>query len=309
MAKVSFIIPSRNETYVTKTGETVLQRMIRDIYEKATGDFEVLVAFDGEPHQPLPYYPNLMRLDYPQAIGLRPCINTMAKLATGKYIVKFDSHCMISPGFDEVMQVGMEENWVLMPRFYVLNAEDWIWQDERHYDYFFLHCPITDPKGFRFKAGGHWPERTAQREKWTMLDETMQMHGSCWMVSKEFYWDCLGGMSIEGYEHFSMEPPELCLKTWLGPWDGKVMVNKNAWYAHMHKGGQRPRGWPLTNSEIKRTYDWCAKYWMRDSWSERVHDLSWLVEKFEPVPTWPENWREIWKEWKDKDALTAYSNL
>ena len=54
MSKVSIIIPSRNETYEIQPGVTVLQRMVQDIYEKATGDFEVLVGFDGPPYQDFP---------------------------------------------------------------------------------------------------------------------------------------------------------------------------------------------------------------------------------------------------------------
>ena len=150
MAKVSIIIPSRNETYEVQPGVTVLQRMIKDIYEKATGDFEVLIAFDGPPYQKLPKHRNLIKLELPDPIGLKPCVNLMAGIARGKYLYKSDSHCMFGKGFDEILQVDMEDNWLVTPRFYVLNAEEWKWQDERHYDYFFLHCPLTDPHGFRF---------------------------------------------------------------------------------------------------------------------------------------------------------------
>lgn len=297
MSKTSIIIASRNEVHLTNSEQTVLQRMIQDIYEKATGEFEVLVAFDGPPHQSLPDYPNLIRLDLPEAIGLKPCLNKMAEMATGKYICKFDSHCMVSKSFDEVLQADMEDNWIVTPRFYVLDAENWQWQDERHYDYFYLSNPLNDKHGFRFKAGGHWPERTKEREGKFLIDETMQIHGSCWFLTKDFYLNCLGGMSSDGYGHFGMEPPELCLKTWLGPWDGKVMVNKKCSYSHMHKGGQRVRGWPLTIQEIKSSYDYAANYWMGNQWKERKHDLSWLVEKFQPVPTWPKDWKQPYKQW------------
>ena len=100
-------------------------------------------------------------------------------------------------------------------------------------------------------------------------------------------------MSSAGYDTFGMEPPELCLKTWLGPWGGQVMVNKKAWYAHMHKGGQRPRGYELSASRIRASYAWCANYWMRDAWAARAHNLDWLVDRFAPVPGWPNNWRML----------------
>lgn len=298
--KVSIIIPSRNETHEVAPGVTVLQRMVQDIYEKATGEFEVLVGFDGPPYQSFPDYPNLKVLKLPDPIGLKPMVNMLAGLATGKYLYKSDSHCMFGKGFDEILQADMEDNWLVMPRFYVLDAEKWDWQDDRHYDYFYLSCPLTDPDQFKFKAGGHWPERTAEREgkPELMIDETIQMHGSGWFVSKSFFWDCLKGMSSEGYDNFGMEPPELCLKTWLGPWDGKVMVNKKTWYAHMHKGKERPRGWPLSKERIFNSYDYAATYWMSDSWKQRAHDIEWLIERFMPMPTWPEDWWYKLKQWR-----------
>jgi len=100
-------------------------------------------------------------------------------------------------------------------------------------------------------------------------------------------------MQSVGYGNMFMEPPELCLKTWLGPWGGAVKVNKECWYAHAHKGGQRPRGYPIDMAEVRRSYLWTANYWMRNCWSERARDIGWLIDKFMPLPGWPENWREL----------------
>lgn len=296
MAKVSILIPSRGEIHEVSPGVTVLQRMVQDIYEQATGEFEVLVGFDGPPYQTFPDYPNLKLVKLPDPIGLKPMVNMLAGLATGKYLYKSDSHCSFGKGFDEILQADMEDNWLVTPRFYVLDPYQWAWQDERYYDYFYLSCPLTDPDQFKFKAGGHWPERTKEREDGPQLDETIQMHGSGWFVTKDFFWNCLKGMSSEGYDNFGMEPPELCLKTWLGPWEGKVMVNKKTWYAHMHKGKAVPRGWPLSKERIFDSYDFAANYWMNDTWKQRKHNIEWLIEKFMPMPTWPDNWWYLMKQ-------------
>jgi hypothetical protein len=32
---------------------------------------------------------------------------------------------------------------------------------------------------------------------------------------------------------------------------------------------------------------------LRNAWPERAHNLEWLVEKFWPVPTWPDNWLDL----------------
>jgi len=295
----TIIIPARNEGYKIKTGETVLQRTVKDIYEKATGEFEVIVTFDGPPFQDFPDYPNLTVVKNEESQGLRPIINKMVEMAKHKYIYKTDAHCMFGKGFDEILTAGMQDNWIVMPRFYVLNAEDWIWQNEWYYDYFYLSCPFTDPDQFKFKAGGHWKIRTHERTDLKYnIDETMQIHGSGWMITKDFFQNSLKGMSSAGYDTSYMEPPELCLKTWLGPWDGKVMVNKNTWYAHMHKGAERGRTWHLGWDRVNKAYDWTAKHWMRDEEPGMIHTIDWLIEKFWPIPTWPDDWRKRYEEVK-----------
>jgi len=288
MSKVSILIPSRNEPFLYKT--------VQDIVTKATGDIEIIVAFDGEPYTPLPNYENLIRLEL-QQMGTKPILNIAAKKASGKYLLKTDAHCMFAEGFDETLQADMEDNWVVMPRFYVLNAEKWEWQDARFYDYFKLPCPLTDPRMFRFQAGGHWPERTRERLS-IPIDENMKLHGSSFFMSKDFYIHCLGGLNSMGAGTWSGEDIEISLKTWLGPWDGKVMVNKNTWYAHMHKGREHPRGWNVSYSDINSSYLWTAHYWMANEWAERKHDIEWLIDRFSPVPTWPENWKDLYEEWK-----------
>ncbi len=301
MAKTSIIIPSRNESYECQPGITVLQRTVQDIYEKARGNFEVIVGFDGPPYQEFPNYPNLITVKLPATVGLKIMLNMLASMASGKYIFKTDAHCMFGEGFNEILQSDMEDNWVVMPRFYVLNAESWKWQDERHYDYFYLHCPFTDRFGFRFKAGGHWPERTTERDSKSEfdIDETPQIHGSSWFISKDYYFNCLGGFpAIDPMGH-AQEPPYLGLKTWLGPWGGQVMVNKKTWYAHMHKGEQRPNGYTYTSRQTRHSYDIAAKYWMGNKWAERAHDIDWFIKKFMPMPTWPKNWEELYKKWSE----------
>jgi len=294
MSKVSIIIPCRNEIYEVSPGINVLQRTVQDIFDKATGDFEVLVGFDGPNYLDFPNYPNLRVLEMPESVGIKTMINTLSIMAKGKYIYKSDAHCMFGEGFDEILQADMQDNWLVTPRFYVLDPSQWQWQDDRHYDYFYLCCPFTDKRGFRFKAGGHWPERTAEREANHSLDidETPQFHGSGWFVERDFFLNKIGGFPTKDPMGHAQEPPNLGLKYWLGPWDGRVMVNKKIWYAHMHQDNS-VKGYHYTREEEKVSYDIWAHYWMSDLWEERVHNIDWFIERFMPMPTWPENWREL----------------
>lgn len=296
MAKVSILIPTRGEEYQV-FGRSILQKTVEDIYEKATGKFEVIVAFDGPPYQELPNLPNLICL-YLNWAGTKVALNEAAKVADGKYIFKVDAHCMFAEGFDETLQADIEDNWVVSPRFYVLNAEEWKWQDNRFYDYFYLPCPLTDERGFRFKAGGHWLGRT--KEKLDLdIDENMKLHGSGFFMSRDYYWNYLDGLDPHnGAGSWNGEDIEVSLKTWLGPGNNKLMVNKKTWYAHMHRGGQRPREYGVSWRDCEASTNWSARYWLGNKWDKRVKNIEWLVDKFSPVPTWPDDWKDRLAKWR-----------
>ncbi len=102
----------------------------------------------------------------------------------------------------------------------------------------------------------------------------------------------IGKLQEEGYGTFIGEPQEVGLKTWLG--GGKQVRNKKTWYAHLHKGSQWGRGYHVSKSELERGNRYSVDYWMNNRWPNRTHDIEWLIERFWPVPTWPED-RSKWK--------------
>lgn len=298
MAKVSIIIPARNEKYLNRT--------LQNIYQNATGDFEVIVGLNGRTDYPVDYsFPNLTVVYEVENIGLKPMINKLAYLANGKYIYKSDAHCAFGKGFDEILKADMEDNWIVTPRFKIIK-KDWSIQQrdgqEEFYDYFYLCCPFTDPKGLRFKAGGHWPERTKERlpkynsVPYTVpyMDETPQIHGSGWFVNRDYFLNVLGGFPETDPFGHAQEPIWLALKNWII--GGKVMVNKNTWYAHLHQDS-RDRGYPEDRSHTEKTYNDVASYWLNNKFDQRIHNFSWFVDKFMPMPSWPENWRELYEQY------------
>lgn len=292
MSKVSIIIPSRNEKYLKKTVES--------IYKKATGDFEVIIGLNGKTQFEVPSdLPNLTIVQVSENIGLKPMINKLARLATGKYLYKSDSHCDFGLGFDEILQENMKDNWIVTPRFYVLNAEQWKVQDDRFYDYFYLCCPFTDPRGLRFKAGGHWPELTKERlESHPEIDETPSIHGSGWFVNRDYFLNTLGGFPEDDPDGHAQEPIWLGLKNWLI--GGKLMVNKKTWYSHLHQNS-KDRGYPEDRRHTEKTYNDVAKYWLLNKEPNLIHSFEWFIDKFMPMPTWPENWKEIYFKWKEEN--------
>lgn len=305
MSKVSIIIPAREEKLEN------LGRTLDSIYSSATGEFEVIIGFDDDrshisvnEENRIFDLPNLRQITFGKSVGIKTNINTLAAMATGKYLLKLDAHTSVGKGFDEILQQNMEDDWVVTPRFYVLNKDTWKVQDERFYDYFYLCCPFTDPKGFRFKAGGHWPERTKERLDnvytdhtgvYRNLDETPQIHGSAWFMTKDRFFE-LGGFPLQDPYGHGQEPLWLGLRNWL--MGGKVMVNKKTWYAHLHQNSNE-RGYPEDKKHTEYTYKLVAEHFVNNK-GYYLHDFEWFIKKFMPMPTWPENWEEIYADYLAK---------
>jgi len=241
-------------------------------------------------------YENLTVVRLPIAVGIKPMINLLASMATGKYIYKSDAHCSFGKGFDEILQAEMQPDWIVTPRFKIIK-DDWSIQirdgQEEFYDYFYLCCPFTDPRGFRFKAGGHWPERTAERlTSHPSVDETPSMHGSGWFMTKDRYFELGGFPNIDPYGH-AQEPVWLGLKNWL--MGGKVMVNKKTWYAHLHQDGNK-RGYRMDKAQENLSYKIAAEHFVGDK-GHYLHDFGWFVDKFMPMPSWNSDWKEIYERY------------
>lgn len=292
MSKLSVIVPSRNEHF--------LHRTVEDLLSKAAGEVEVIAVLDGYwPDPILTDHKNLVIVHIPQG-GMRASINAGAAVARGDWLMKCDAHCMFDEGYDEKLKADCDYNWMVIPRRYSLDAELWERRPKEPIDYHYLDCPMTNPEYFQFH-GVVWAERARQRRDNPAfdIDDTMSFQGSMWFMSRK-HWDWLGGMSETGYGVFSQEPQETGNKTWLG--GGAVKVNKNTWYAHLHKGKQYGRGYSISQSGIRKGHEYSASYWMANRWEDRVHDIEWLIEKFWPIPNWPDNWRELLEEWRHDHA-------
>lgn len=295
MSKTSIIIPSRAEK------DENLQRTINSIVDNATGEYEIIVGFDGEHTDHFVWADDIVKtIFFPSTVGIKTNINAMAAMATGKYIYKSDAHCSFGKGFDEILQADMEEDWIVMPRFKIIK-DDWSIQmrdgKEEFYDYFYLCCPFTDPKGFRFKAGGHWRDKTDANLN-VKVEETPQIHGSGWFMTKDHYFELGGFPNIDPYGH-AMEPIWLALKNWLI--GGKVIVNKNTWYAHLHQQGNK-RGYHMDREQENKSYDIAARHFVGDK-GHYLHSFEWFLDKFMPMPTWPENWRELLDKYQEEHGV------
>ena len=289
MKKLSIIIPARHELY--------LQQTIDDLLKKASGEIEIITILDG-------YWPDPILKDDPRLIvihrekhGMRSSINAGVAVAKGDYIMKIDAHCMFSEGYDEVLKAECDKDWVVIPRRYSLevDADPWTVRWHRPFvDYEYLSWPWHPGIKVFGIVGAVWDARIEDRINF-LLDENLTFQGSCWFTPKEFFLNRIGKLDDEGYGTFIGEAQEIGLKVWLG--GGKVMTNKKVWYGHLWKGQpyrekyKARYGVPYTRigpTEFKNGNKYSVDYWLNNRWEKHIHTIEWLIDKFWPIPTWPE---------------------
>jgi hypothetical protein len=267
---------------------------------KATGDIEVIAVLDGYwPNPPLKDYPNLTLLHRGEGQGMRPGINSAAAIARGKYLMKLDAHCLVEKGFDEVLQKDCEEDWVVIPTKYSLDEDNWRNKpDKPPVNYYFLTFPYhldgTYGTGLHAKT---WNEKNKVREAFR-IDDLMSFQGSFWFMHKTYFDRQIGPLDHDNY-YFVQEAQEIGMKCWLS--GGRVVINKNTSYAHLHKGKKHGRGYFLSTPKMVDGEVFSTNYWMNDQYPNALpgRGIRWIVEKFGPLPGWPGDWqdpkyREAW---------------
>jgi glycosyltransferase involved in cell wall biosynthesis len=281
---LTVIIPSKTEKFLDNT--------IRSVLDNATGEIEVIVSLDGY---------DCPRIDDPRVryIVLPPTkemkkrqgVNEAVKIAKGEYIMCLDAHCMVGKGFDEILAKDCEDNWIVVPRRYKLNAETWTIQDDQppvDYSYWMWRYLMGSrgSHGFPELHDYRWDERGAERKD-IMIDDIMTHQGSAWFMKKSYFEKI--GFEVKGYTGWGQESEELCLKTWTT--GGRVVVNKNTWYAHLYKGKKWGRMYFMSKDQRDESMHYSYNYWVR----ERRDDFIKVINKFLPIPNFPPNWWEYLK--------------
>ena len=278
---VSIVIPSRNERF--------LQNTINDLLKNAEGEIEIITILDGYwPDPPITNDKRVILLHRGTSRGMRNGINSAVAIAKGEYILKIDAHCMVDRGYDTKLSNNCEKNWVVVPRRKRLDAENWCIQDvgKPDIDYMYLSY-FDDPADFGGKGlnGKVWDEKNRDAElKKIEIDDLMSSQGSCWFMRKDYFYE-LDLMDEANYGTFWNEFQEIGLKCWLS--GGRVIINKKTWYAHLHKGRTYGRGYHLDSNQLTKGATF-TKNWLtfKKAWDKQTLPLSWLIEKFMPMPTW-----------------------
>lgn len=307
MKELSLLIPSRNEMFLKNT--------IEDALDNIEADTEIIVTLDGvwaEP--PLQQNERVNIIYVPEAIGQRAATNLACKLSKAKYVAKLDAHCAFDKGFDRKMLEGFKkvgDDVTMTPVMNNLHAFDWVCGD---CDWFKYQGPtpltcekcggvnITRKMVWQSRHGVHstsycfdsephfqYNEPYKHREpyltdKKTGFTETMSLQGSCFMCTREKYWEL--GLCDENLGSWGNQGIEVAVKTWLS--GGRVLVNHNTWYAHMFRtqGGDFSFPYEMSGRQVQKTKETVKNLFFENKWPLAKHKLSWLVEKFWPVSGW-----------------------
>jgi len=290
---LSIIIPAYKDE--------LLQKTIDSVFEGAEKEIEIIAVLDGyQPEIPLKKDKRLKIVHLNKNQGMRGAINAGLSKAKGKFAMKLDAHCKIGKGFDKIMSENCAENWLIVPRRYTLNVEKWErGSDKKVKDYHFLVYPKTHNRGL---VPLEWREMTQKRfnDPKFVIDDTMAIQGSCWFVNREYFMKKVGFLDDrpETYSTFAGDQIEIGLKYWLN--GGEMKIIKNTWYAHLFKNMNFYKGQPeemmahKKRMEKKKHYQWATRHWMNNREPNMRYKIDWLIERFWPVPTWPEDkskWR------------------
>ncbi len=294
MTDLSILIPARNEMFLSRT--------VEDILSNIEGNTEIIVVLDGAPADPdIPMDPRVTVIYNHESRGQRAATNQAAKLAQGKYVMKVDAHCAFDKGFDVKMMADMQDDWTMIPIMRNLHAFDWVCpKGHRRYQGPSGPCeecgepterdivwnPKQSPQStsycfdntLHFQYFGEYAKRPEGQGD---LTETMSIQGSCFMLTREKYWEL--DICDEKHGSWGQQGVEVACKTWLS--GGRVIVNHKTWYAHMFRTQGGDFGFPYPNPGIQRAREYSRDLWFNDKWPLAIHPLSWLVEKFNP-PGW-----------------------
>ena len=296
---LSVIIPGRNEMFFRKTVENVLENM--------RGDTEIIAICDGSwPDPPIDDHPRVHVIHFAEPVGQRAAVNIGAGLSRAKYIMKLDAHCAVDEGFDEKLMKHCDYETTVIPRMYNLHGFDWVCPDG-HRRYQSPPGPCLEPGcGKETVREIIWKPRLARRTDFARFDKTPQFQywgaykdrpaaqgkdcdvmcsvGAAFFMHRKRFFD-LGGMD-EAHGSWGQFGLEVACKAWLS--GGRHLVNKRTWFSHMFRTQNEGFGfpYPISHQAQERARQHSRWLWIDGNWPKAVHPLSWLVEKFAPVPGW-----------------------
>lgn len=316
---LSVLIPARNEMFLART--------IEDVLEHSGPRTEVIAILDGAwASPPIAPHPRVTTVYLPVSIGQRAATNMAARMSTATYVMKLDAHCAMDDGFDAKLIAADVElgrpDLTQIPAQYNLHVFNWrcsacqfeIYQGPTPTEC--SHCHAANatfdrvmvwerrkrhPKGNGTEGSGSYVRTEFWRFDHTLhfqydgaygkrpeaqgdLADVMSSIGACWFMRRTRYWE-LGGFD-EAHGSWGQYGTELACKSWLS--GGRHIVNKRTWYAHLFRTQGGDFGFPyhLSGSAVGRARERSRELWYNNIWEKQIYPLSWLIAKFAPIAGW-----------------------
>lgn len=220
--KLSCIIPAYRDPYVIPTIDSLL------INSELGDQMEIIVVLDGFwPSFQLREDPRVHYVHLGKNRGMREAINAGVNQARGEFLLRADQHCMFSKGYDKILTRDCRHNWIMTAARYFLDPVKWEVMD--------LPPVITEKlviQGGKKFSGVRWKERD-EKYKERKLVESMAMQGSMWVMPRAWWHKAIVKLQTEGYGQMYQDSHEMIFKTWKA--GGRLIVNKNTWFAHKHR--------------------------------------------------------------------------
>jgi hypothetical protein len=220
--------------------------------------------------------------------------------------MKVDAHCAFDKGFDVKMMADMQDDWTMAPLMRNLHAFDWVCSNgHRRYqgpsgpcttckepttmDVVWIAKEHPQSTSYCFDSEPHFQyfaQFNKRPEGQGDLTESMSLQGSCFMCTREKFWEL--ELCDESFGSWGSQGIEVACKTWLS--GGKVMINHKTWYAHMFRtqGGDFSFPYPMSGKQQEAAKQKARQLFFGNKWPKQKHALSWLVKRFWPVPGWDE---------------------
>jgi len=265
---LSIIIPARNEIY--------LQRTIEDLIEKAVGEIEIIAVCDAYwPHPAIQDHPRVNLIHFTDTVGQRAAYNAGVAVSKGEWIMKLDGHAAVSPGFDKILCESCGPKTTVIPEMRRLDVRKWEPKHggRTHYMYF----------GTDYYCH-YWQQYKKRPEAKGDITEVMNGQGSCWVMRREWN-DYLGGLD-EAAGSWGKVGIEIACKTWLC--GGTHLVDKRAWQAHWFRASEGGFPYPFTGRNVVKSHKYAEENWFfkdTGAFPNQTRPFRWLIEKFQP-PSW-----------------------
>ncbi len=308
MSDLTIVIPARNEMFLSRTVQDIIQHM--------EGDTEIIAIIDGDlenslRNDPIPNHPRVTVVTHNTSVGQREATNEGCRMATSKYIMKADGHCSFDQGFDKKLMEHCEYDWTVIPVMKNLHAFNWrcmtcgaetyqgptptqcntcqsnsilferkmIWQPRSGTSNLFMRFD----RDLHFQYWGGFKERPEVRAQKDYV-EVMSLIGACFFMHRERYFE-LDGMDNR-HGGWGQMGTEVACKAWLS--GGKLIGCRKTWFAHMFRtqGGDFSFPYNISGHAVGVARKHSKDVWYNNKWPKQIYPLGWMIQKFWPIPEW-----------------------